>query len=295
MSAYNAIMRAIDSLDEGVFFVDRPGGTGKTFLYRVLLGKLRSQGEIVVATATSGVAASIMPGGRTAHSRFKIPLNVEEGGYCSFTKQSGTTKLLREASLIIWDEASMTKRQAVEALDRSMRDIMDNKDLPFGGKTFVFGGDFRQTLSVVRKGSRTQIVDSSLRRSFIWEHMHHLKLTVNMRAQKDPWFAEYLLRISDGSEKVNSEGDVELPKELCVSYTGQDHDLDALIDFVFPDLEDNKSYSSYITSSAILSTKNDCVDKINMKMTSKFSGKERVYHSFDEAVDDTNNYYPSEF
>jgi hypothetical protein len=189
MSAYNAIMRAVDSPDGGVFFVDGPGGTGKTFLYRVLLGKLRSQGQIVVATTTSGVAASIMPGGRTTHSRFKILLNVEEGGYCSFTKQSGTTKLLHEASLIIWDKASMTKRQAVEALDRSMRDTMDNKDLPFGGKTFVFSGDFRQTLPVVRKGSRAQIIDSSLRRSFIWDHMHHLKLTVNMRAQKDPWFA----------------------------------------------------------------------------------------------------------
>jgi hypothetical protein len=42
-----------------------------------------------VATATSGVAASIMPGGRTAHSRFKIPLNIEEGSYCSLTKWDG--------------------------------------------------------------------------------------------------------------------------------------------------------------------------------------------------------------
>ena len=66
-----------------------------------------------------------------------------------FTKQSGTAKLLQAASLIIWDEASMTKRQTVEALDKSMRDIMDKPDLPFGGKTIVFGGDFRQVLPVV--------------------------------------------------------------------------------------------------------------------------------------------------
>jgi ATP-dependent DNA helicase PIF1 len=95
-----------------------------------------------------------MPGGRTAHSRFKIPLNIDEGGYCSFTKQSGTAKLLCEASLILWDEASMTKRHAIEALDISLHDILDKEDLPFGGKTVVFGGDFRQTLPVVRKGSR---------------------------------------------------------------------------------------------------------------------------------------------
>jgi hypothetical protein len=37
----------------------------------------------------------------------------------------------------------MTKRQAVEALDYSMCDIMDCKDLLFGGKTVVFGGDFQ--------------------------------------------------------------------------------------------------------------------------------------------------------
>ena len=131
-----------------------PGGTRKTYLYRALLARVRGERKIALATATSGVAASIMPGGRTAHSRFKIPLNLEEGKSCSFTKQSGTAKLLRMASLILWDEATMTKRQAIEALDRSMRDIMECPDRPFGGKTVVFGGDFRQVLPVVRKGSR---------------------------------------------------------------------------------------------------------------------------------------------
>jgi len=96
-----------------------------------------------VATATSRVATSILPRGRTAHSRFKIPLTIEDGTFCSLTKQSGTAKLLRTSSLILWDEASMTKRQAVEALDNSLRDIMDRHELPFGGKTVVFGGDFR--------------------------------------------------------------------------------------------------------------------------------------------------------
>ena len=61
----------------------------------------------------------------------------------------------------------MTKRQAVEALDNSMRDIMGRRDKPFGGKTIVFGGDFRQVLPVVRKGSRGQIIDASLRSSYL--------------------------------------------------------------------------------------------------------------------------------
>ena len=99
--AYDEILATVDNDDGGVFFVDGPGGTGKTFLYRALLARVRREGKIAVATVTSGVVASIMPGGRTTHSRFKIPLNIEEGASCSFTKQSGTAKLLRMASLIL--------------------------------------------------------------------------------------------------------------------------------------------------------------------------------------------------
>jgi hypothetical protein len=108
--AYEDILAAVDSGEGGVFFVDGPGGTGKTNLYKALLAKVRGERKIVVATATSGVAASIMPRGRTAHSRFKIPLNIEDGSSSNFTKQSGTAKLLRMASLILWDEATMMKR-----------------------------------------------------------------------------------------------------------------------------------------------------------------------------------------
>eukprot|EP00267_Zea_mays_P053373 XP_020406492.1 uncharacterized protein LOC109945102 [Zea mays] len=212
-AAYDKIMSAVDTDQGGLFFVGGPGGTGKTYLYRVLLATLRSQNKIAVATATSGVAASIMPGGRTAHSRFKIPLTIDDGVVCSFMKQSGTAELLRKASLIIWDEASMTKRQAVEALDNSMRDVMGRPGLPFGGKTIVFGGDFRQVLPVVRKGSRAQVVASSLRMSYLWESMSHLKLVSNMRAKNDPWFAEFLLRIGGGTEVTNRDGDIRLPGE----------------------------------------------------------------------------------
>ena len=95
-----------------MFFVDSPGGTGKTFLYKALLvDRVRSEGLIAIATATSGVAASILLGGRTAHSRFKIPIKIGDNSMCSFTKQSGTAELLCRVSLIIWDEVTMTKRQ----------------------------------------------------------------------------------------------------------------------------------------------------------------------------------------
>ena len=51
----------------------------------------------------------------------------------------------------------------------------------------------------------------------------------------------------------------------------------------------------YITTRAILSTRNDWVDMINIKMIDMFQGGETVYHSFDSAIDDPHNYYQSEF
>jgi len=183
----------------------------------------------------------------------------------------------------------------VEALDKNLRDIMDWPELPFGGKTVVFGGDFRQVLSVVWKGSRAQIVDASLRRSYLWDWMRHLKLVRNMRAQSDPWFADYLLRIGGGTEEVNGDGDVRLPDDICVPYTGDGKDLDRLIECIFPELNENMASKDYITSRAILSTRNERVDMINMKMISSFQGDEMVYHSFDSAIDYPHNYYPSEF
>jgi hypothetical protein len=115
---------------------------------------------------------------------------------------------------------------------------MDRHELPFGGKIVVFGGDFRQVLPVVRKGSRAQIVGASLQTSYLWDSMRHLKLVRNMRAQSDPSFAKYLLHIGCGTEDVNGHGDVHLPDEICVPYTGNDNELDTLIDYVFPSLNE---------------------------------------------------------
>jgi ATP-dependent DNA helicase PIF1 len=117
-----------------------------------------------------------------------------------------------------------------------------------------------------------------------------------MRAQSDPWFADYLLRIGSGTEEVIGDSNVRIPDEICVPYSGDaEKDLHTLIDIIFPDLNANMADKDYITTRAILSTRNDWVDMINMKMIDMFQGGETVYHSFDSTVDDPHKYYPSEF
>ena len=64
--------------------------------------------------------------------------------------------------------------------------------------------------------------------------MRHLKLVCNMRAKSDPWFAEYLLCIEEGSEEANGDGEIRLPDDICIPQIRDDSDLDTLIDCIFP-------------------------------------------------------------
>lgn len=66
--------------------------------------------------------------------------------------------LIESASLIIWDEALMAHRKCFEALDRTLRDVLSERDssladVPFGGKIVVLGGDLRQILPVIEGGT----------------------------------------------------------------------------------------------------------------------------------------------
>jgi hypothetical protein len=167
------------------------GGTGNTFLYKTLLASIRSKGFIAIATATSGVATSLLPGGRTAHSRFKIPQDGNDIKGCQFSKQSSTAKLIQEAKLIIWDEAPMAKKEAIENFVTMLQDITGNEIL-FGGKVVVFEGDFRQVLPAIPKASKELIIECSLLCSHIWPVLKKIKLTQNMRAIDDPAFTAYL-------------------------------------------------------------------------------------------------------
>jgi hypothetical protein len=117
---YNSIMEAVTLERGGMFFVYGHGRTGKTYLYRTILSAIRSEGKIALAIASSGIAALLLLGGRTAHSRFHIPINVNDDSTCDIKQRSQTAELLSKTSIILWDEAPMAHRNCFEALDRSL-------------------------------------------------------------------------------------------------------------------------------------------------------------------------------
>ena len=151
----------------GLFFIDGPGGTGKTYLYGALYAEVRLMDKIVLPTTSSGIAASCLPSVRTAHSRFKLPIDHDKSLSCNVPKQGSLAKLLCQTTLIIWDEAPMANKESIHALDLLLQDLCGNNAY-FGGKIIVFGGDFRQVLVVVPQKSQKEAVEASLVCSYLW-------------------------------------------------------------------------------------------------------------------------------
>ena len=88
-SCFDVIVTAIEADPKNAhFFLQGPAGTGKTFLYRCLCHHYRSQSKVVLYVASSGITALLLPGGRTAHSYFRIPLDVHEASIYGVPKNS---------------------------------------------------------------------------------------------------------------------------------------------------------------------------------------------------------------
>ncbi|KAL0381182.1 UNVERIFIED_CONTAM: hypothetical protein Sangu_0182500 [Sesamum angustifolium] len=291
--AFDIISEAIRQKHSAIFFVDGPGGTGKTFLYRTLLANFRNDGCIILATATSGIAANLLPGGRTAHSKFKIPIKFEPMAMCHFSKQSDLCALIIRASAIIWDEAPMANRKAFETVDRTFRDML-GVDLPFGGKVMILGGDFRQVLPVVINGTKSQIIKASIVESSLWSSVKVLNLSENMRAQHDPHFSDFLLRVGNGDEPTIENDMIRIPDSMAMHWEGE-NSIDELINAIFPDLSSHMYDTDYMENRAIITPLNDDVNKLNEKAINAFPGEEVTYYSFDSVPDDTCNLYLPEF
>ncbi|OWZ12200.1 LOW QUALITY PROTEIN: Helitron helicase [Phytophthora megakarya] len=205
---FDQVISAVESPEVGqtLFFVGGPGGTGKSFLIEQLLAKVRLEGGVAIAVASSGIA-TLLTGGRTAHSMFRIPLKPNEHSTCGISKQTQKANLIRQARLIIWNEAPMMHRSCFEAVDRTFRDIMDNDREPFGGKAIAFSGDHRQILPVLKDATRAETLKACFKASPLWRHLKQVRLFENMgvRTAPDPddaaelaEFSAFLLQIGEG-------------------------------------------------------------------------------------------------
>ncbi|CAN1254543.1 ATP-dependent DNA helicase PIF1 [Linum perenne] len=255
LSAYTTVMCSVDNSIGGVFFLYGHGGTGKTYLYNTIVSEIRSRGLIALVVASSGIAATLLPDASTAHSRFKIPIEVHHTSTCMVKKGTQLAEVIKAATLIV-----------------CICDIMDVPlsgpgYKPFGGKSVLLGGDFRQTLPVIVEGSRSDCLNASLTRSPLWRSCKLLKLSANMR--------------------INSSSSNNEPVFAGLLFAEQFHN----------------SYKSleYIKARAVITPTNKVVSQLNDHIMSMVPGEPKTYFSLDTLVPEGNaspaidTTYPPEF
>ena len=297
---FDSCKASVEKKDSGgcMVFLDSPGGTGKTFVINLILATIRAAGKIVLATASSGIAATLLAGGRTLHSTFKIPLNthIDNTAMCGIKKGSVLAEVIRDCAAIIVDEAPMTHRTAYKAVDRTLRDIR-GVDSPIGGIPTLLCGDFRQILLVVRNGTRGAIIDASIKSSHLWRHVRIMHLTANLRVtlrgNTDAGiFSELLLTIGAGNCPIVEHPDViGVPESLNTVVCSKE-----LSDKVYPNLCDHAFNGDWLSERAILAPLNETVNRINDTLTKAFPGDAVRYVSIDKALtDEEATHYPIEF
>jgi ATP-dependent DNA helicase PIF1 len=204
------IQDAVAAGQGGIFYIQAAGGCGKSFWANGVTADLRAAGLQPTVVAASGLAATVLDGGRTAHTVFGIPLHVDEHAFC-YADASRRNAII-SSPVIFWDECSMVHVNTANSVNRSLQDWTGNEAL-FGGKVVVFMGDFQQLLPVVRGGSGDSV---TLMAADWWPLVTVIEFTHNFRSDL-PEYRAFLQQV--GSGEISS---VQVPAQ-CLSA-----DLDVL-------------------------------------------------------------------
>ena len=197
----------------------------------------QKEGKIALATASSSIAATLLTGGHTLHSTFKIPLDLHamDIRICSIKKGTALSRVIQEGKATVVDEASMTNKLAFEALYHTVRDLT-GKHQPMEGMCMLLCGGFRQILLVIQGGTRGNIVDSCLKKSFLWDHVVVKHLHTNMRVhlhgdEAADKFAGQLLAIGDAKYPIDTGPDTIQLSENIGTFACS---VDKLVSKVYP-------------------------------------------------------------
>jgi len=173
-----------------------------------------------------------------------------------------------------------------------LRDIMKS-DKPFGGKVFVVGGDFRQTLPIVQHGNKVEIIESCVKSSPLWRHFKMLSLSVNMRSEDQQHHNEWLLKIGEGNTPILKACDepnmIEVPEPMI--------EHGNLIDSIFGE-NPGELTEHELSSRVILAATNAQCLEINFEIIRRMKSAMQIYNSVDSIISEDANdelNYPPEF
>ena len=278
---FNKIISSLKEPTTAQFFLQGPAGTGKTFLYRAICSYILQQGQVVLCVASSGIAAQLLPGGRTSHSPFKISSHLNQSSICAKSSNSQLADLIRSISFFIWDEVLMQHKYCFETVNGTRNDIRNTPDKPvFGNIPVNLGGDFAQILHVVPRGNRAAIVPACIQQSYLWPRFQLLKLTENLRVIRGSANSEYAQYLTSMSYIPTLRGIMKLPNGIKSFWT-----LQEFCQATFPSYILDAYYNncSLLRNRIILAFRNDTVIEFNHLLISQFPGETHYFGAVNSA------------
>ena len=138
-------------------------------MIKKIIAKARAQGKIVKICASTTLAATLYENSTTAHSLFKYPVeddNDKDSEELCNLEGTDRLQLLKETSVIIWDEFVSNNRTLFEAVQRHLH-------LHCPNLIFICAGDFRQILPVVKYGSEEDIIGTCIALAIFFRDAPH--------------------------------------------------------------------------------------------------------------------------
>lgn len=201
-------------------FMTGPGGSGKTFLIKLIYDWCKENNKDVQVCALTGCAAVLLQcRAKTIHSWAGI--GIANGEAIDIVTRVANNKFKKKnwmfTDVLIIDEVSMMSAKLLNILDAIGKKVRKN-DKPFGGIQVLFSGDFYQLPPV---GNPNDIESSQFCfESHLWNDMFDKEISLKkIFRQNDETYAGILNQIREGKlfksgfEKLQSRL-IECPDEL---------------------------------------------------------------------------------
>ena len=298
---YDSVFGHLERGTGGIYFVNAGGGSGKTYLLNSIIWNCIGMDIEVVATATTGVAATLLHEGTTFHSITKAFIEIPSAASeFNIDISSREATKLRGAKVMIIDEAGAMNKVLLDSLDLTLKAVCSSTK-PFGGKIIILGGDFRQLLPVVQRGNQYDVQNACLVKADCWEQVrvHHLKQNhrkclgeAASEENESYWSKVDAIGLGSGFKVDSGQLQADIPPEVLLDCSSKDTELervDSLIDFVYGLGSKVKSGSKCSTNHSpdwfknrrIITAKNADVDMINERVMSRFDGQVWISKSSD--------------
>jgi ATP-dependent DNA helicase PIF1 len=189
-----------------ILFINGRAGSGKTWIAKHAIAHATSMGQIIVACAPTGLASLSFAEGNTAHYTFDLPVQDDSSSKASkpqpytsnMQHDTERAELLRQCTLIIWDEVCNQNMHDIEAASYLVCDLLQcDRKVPFAGKCVMFWGDFRQIPPVVTTNKKIDTLDCSFISSWMFPLLETIILVQSQRDKDEPQYAEWVLSLGN--------------------------------------------------------------------------------------------------